>query len=278
MSPRAQRHATGGRGTHLKEQFAAIGKGVIGGEVAARLLSVAALLVAWELGSALADSRALPSPAAVASFVASEARSGELGRNVGATLIRVAASFALAMVLGTVLGIVLGRSRAGNRVFDTWLGLLLNTPALVVTVLCYVWLGLTETAAIVAVAVNKLPNVAVIVREGARSIDPQLEEMRAAFRFDRVTWARHVLLPQLQPYMIAAARSGLSLAWKIVLVAELLGRPNGVGYAISYYFQLFDIAALFGYSLVFTAVMLALDLFVLRPIETHAARWRAVPA
>ncbi len=262
----------------MSRWFESLGSGGLGGDLTIRLVSVAVLLLFWEIGAALAGSRALPSPEAVTAFVVREAQSGDLARNIGATVARVAASFAFAMFFGTVAGIILGRSRAADRLFDSWLGLLLNTPALVVTVLCYAWLGLTETAAIAAVAINKLPNIAVIVREGARSIDPQLEEMGRAFRFDRPTWIRHVLLPQLQPYVVGAARSGLALAWKIVLVAELLGRPNGVGYAISYYFQLFDIAALIGYSLVFTAIMLALDLLVLRPIETHAARWRVLPA
>jgi NitT/TauT family transport system permease protein len=86
-----------------------------------------------------------------------------------------------------------------------------------------------------------------------------------------------VLLPQLAPYLVASARSGLSLVWKIVLVVELLGRPNGVGYAISYHFQLFDVAALLGYSLAFTAIMLAVDVLVLQPLEAHARRWRPDP-
>ncbi len=73
---------------------------------------------------------------------------------------------------------------------------------------------------------NKLPNVAVIVREGARNLDPGLDEMARAYRFDRRTWAMDVLVPQLQPYVVTAARSGLSLAWKIVLVVELLGVPT----------------------------------------------------
>ncbi len=54
----------------------------------------------------------------------------------------------------------------------------------------------------------------------------------------------HVVLPQLGPYLAAAARSGLSLVWKIVLVAELLGRPNGVGFEIGIAFQLFDVTRL----------------------------------
>jgi NitT/TauT family transport system permease protein len=74
--------------------------------------------------------------------------------------------------------------------------------------------------------------------------------------------------------MVAAARSGISLAWKIVLVVELLGRPNGVGFAINYYFTLFDVTAVIGYSLVFMSVMLALDSLLLQPLDAHVRRWR----
>jgi NitT/TauT family transport system permease protein len=52
---------------------------------------------------------------------------------------------------------------------------------------------------------------------------------------------RHFILPQLAPYLAAAAHSGLSLVWKIVLIVELLGRPNGVGFEIGVAFQLFDV-------------------------------------
>ena len=98
--------------------------------------------------------------------------------------------------------------------------------------------------------------------------------MAQTYRFDRRTWIAHVLLPQLQPFMVAAARSGISLAWKIVLVVELLGRPNGVGFAINYYFTLFDVTAVIGYSLVFMSVMLTLDALVLQPLDAHVRRWR----
>lgn len=240
----------------------------------ARLLSLVVLLALWQAVSVYADVRTLPAPSAVLAFILREAQSGSLFFNVGVTLARVAVSFVIAMSLGVLLGIALGRSRLADRLLDTPLLVVLNTPALVITVLAYVWLGLTETAAIVAVALNKLPNVAVIMREGARGLDPGLEEMATTYRFDRRTWIAHVLLPQLQPFMVAAARSGISLAWKIVLVVELLGRPNGVGFAINYYFTLFDVTAVIGYSLVFMSVMLAIDALLLQPLDAHVRRWR----
>jgi NitT/TauT family transport system permease protein len=239
-----------------------------------RLASAASVILAWQLLAAATPSKVLPPPAEVLTFIAAELRTGDMLLHIGATLARVAASFCLAMLLGSAIGIALGRRSGLDRAVDLWVILLLNTPALVITVLCYLWLGLTEVAAIAAVTLNKLPNVAVIVREGARSLDPALDEMARAYRFSFATWFRHVLSPQLEPYIAAAARSGLALVWKIVLVVELLGRPNGVGYAVAYYFQLFDVRAILGYSLAFSLVMLAVEFLVMQPLDDHARRWR----
>jgi NitT/TauT family transport system permease protein len=163
-------------------------------------------------------------------------------------------------------------------VADPWLVLLLNLPALVVIVLAYVWFGLNEAAAIGAVAFNKVPNTVVLVREGARALDPGLDEVAAAYRFGPWKRLRHVVAPQLAPYMAAAARSGLSLVWKIVLVVELMGRSNGVGFEIATYFQLFDVRMILAYALAFVAVMLVVETCVVQPIERRAGRWRQRPA
>jgi len=168
----------------------------------------------------------------------------------------------------------MGRSRLADRLADPWLVALLNLPALVIIVLAYVWAGLTETAAIVAVALNKLPNAVVTVREGTRALDRQLDEMANVFRMNRWVRLRHVHVPQLAPYLAAATRSGLSLVWKIVLIVELLGRPNGVGFEIGIAFQLFDVTRILAYAMAFVLVMLAIETFMVQPIERYVSRWR----
>lgn len=245
---------------------------------AARVGSLVLLLLLWEGVAVFAQSRALPPPHAVFAFIASEAVTGDLLSNLAVTLLRVVVSFTLAMAAGCAIGVALGRWRRLDTAFDTWLVVLLNTPALVITVLCYIWLGLTETAAVLAVALNKIPTVAVLMREGARALSPELDEMAGAFRLSPFDRLRHVVLPQLQPHLAGAARSGLALVWKIVLVVEMLGRPNGVGYAISVYFQLFDVTAVLGYALAFMAIMLAIEYGILQPYEAHVRRWRLLAA
>lgn len=238
------------------------------------LVSIAALAVVWYGTATVVKSRVLPGPAEVAVTFLGELQSGALAWNLGATLARVAASFALAMVIGTTIGFALGRLRWVDRFFDSWLILFLNLPLLVVVILCYVWFGLTEVAAITAVAINKIPNVAVTIREGTRSLSKDLAEMAEVYRFSRWRTFRHVILPQLAPFLFAAMRSGLALVWKIVLVVELLGRSNGVGYELNIAFQLFDVSLILAYAIAFIVVVQVIEVGILQPLEVRAGQWR----
>jgi len=236
------------------------------------------LFLLWQSASIIAGPRVVPEPLTVLTTMWHEIQSGALLFNFGITLLRVAAAFTVSVAIGTALGLIMGRNKTIDRLFDPWLIVLLNLPALVIIVLSYIWIGLTETAAIGAVALNKLPITTSTIREGARALDNNLEEMAQVFRMSFSTRLRHVLIPQLMPYIAAATRSGLSLVWKIVLVVELLGRSNGVGFEIGIAFQLFDVALLLAYALPFVGVMLAIETFLVQPIERHVTRWRPQPA
>lgn len=239
------------------------------------VLSVLAMLVLWTLASQLTDRpQTLPAPWEVAARILRLASGGELWLNGGMTLFRVAASFALAMAAGMALGLWMGRSRAADHWLNPGLIILLNVPALVVIVLCYIWIGLNETAAILAVALNKIPVVTVMIREGTRALRPDLDDMARVFRMSPLTRLRHIVLPQLAPHIAGAARAGISLIWKIVLVVEFLGRSNGVGFKIHLLFSSFDVEGVLAWALAFVAVMLAIDLFLLRPAERRTNRWR----
>ncbi len=237
--------------------------------------SIVALLGLWSVLSLLqTNPRLLPGPWVVGPLIAREAASGALFTNMAATLTRVALSFALAMAIGLAIGLLMGRSRRADRWLDPWLIVFLNLPALVTIVLAYLWIGLNETAAVLAVAANKIPTVVVMVREGARALDPRLDDMARVFRMGRIARLRHVVAPQLAPYVAAAGRSGIALIWKIVLVVEFLGRSNGVGFQIHLYFQLFDVGMVLAYALSFIAVMLLIEALVFQPWERWVTAWR----
>jgi NitT/TauT family transport system permease protein len=233
-----------------------------------------AFVLLWAVMAHVLDTPLLPSPVSVVNRLVEEANSGQLWHHLGATLARVAVAFVLAMLVGAVIGLAMGRSAMTNALFDPLLVLLLNLPALVTIILMYVWFGLVEVAAVMAVVINKVPNVAVTVREGARSLDHRLEQMATVYRFTRWQRCRDVWIPQLFPYLMAATRGGLALIWKIVLVVELLGRSNGVGFQLHMAFQVFDVAAILAYSLAFIAVVQLIELAILQPLERRSSRWR----
>src|SRR5262249_37604042 len=164
-----------------------------------RLLSFVLFLAIWWTAALFAGGAKLPSPPAVLNVILVEASSGALFLHLGATLARVALAFVLAMSLGSAIGYLMGRVKLADRLGDPWLILGLILPARVVIVLAYIWAGLTEAAAIAAIAINKLPTAVVTLREGTRALDRSLDEMATVFAMSRWRSFRHVVLPQLAP-------------------------------------------------------------------------------
>jgi NitT/TauT family transport system permease protein len=239
-----------------------------------RILSVCALILVWQLAAWWLQDNLLPAPMAVVETIWHDTRSGELPRHLSATLMRVLVAFVVAMLIGSVIGIIMGRSRTANLLLDSWLIFFLNIPALVIIILAYVWFGLEEATAICAIAVNKIPNVIVTLREGARNLNKEYLEMAQSFRLGRGKTLTHIILPQLFPFFAVAARSGISLIWKIVLVVELLGRSDGIGFQLHLFFQLFDVTGILAYSTSFIVVMLLIEYTCLQPLEHRSNRWR----
>lgn len=246
---------------------------------ATTVLSLVALVgLWWGVAAGVATPRTFPGPGTVGAILWTQVTAGPLLAHLAATLGRVVAAFGLAMAVGSVLGVLLGTLPRLNRWLDPWLVVALNLPALIVIVLCYLWIGLNEVAAITAVAFNKTATVAVAVREGARTLDRPLGDMARVYRLSWAVRLRHVVLPQLAPYLAGAARNGLAIIWKLVLVVEFLGRPDGVGYQIHLYFQLFDVASVMAYALSFIVVMLAIEYGLMQRWESRVSRWRTATA
>jgi NitT/TauT family transport system permease protein len=162
-----------------------------------------------------------------------------------------------------------------NAILDPWLIIALNLPVLLIIVLMYIWVGLNEIAAVLAVTLAKIPTVMLTVREGARTLHPGFDDLAQVYRLPPWRRLRFLVLPQLAPYIAAAGRSGISITWKIVLIVELLGRPNGVGFVLNLFFQNFEVAGILAYGLSFAGLMLLVETAVLQPWERRANAWRS---
>ena len=135
-------------------------------------------------------------------------------------------------------------------------------------VLAYIWAGLTEAAAIAAIAINKLPTAVVTLREGARALDRCARRDGAACSRCRAgarsaTSCCRSWRPISQPPPAPDCRWSGRSCWS----PNCSGRPNGVGFEIGVAFQLFDMPRLLAYSLTFAAVVLAIETALVQPFE-----------
>jgi NitT/TauT family transport system permease protein len=249
----------------------------LAGGVCSALYLVASLFLlalAWQAASYLAGADVLPGPVASILAVEESSREGYLWSDIGITAFRVAGAFAIAFVAALAAGALLGRSRPAERLFGPWVTIGASIPSLVVIVVVYLTVGVNDHAAMIGTALIVAPLMTFPVADGIRAINPELQEMARAFAIPKFMIFRQVILPQTRPFIFTAARTGLSLTWRLMIFVELLGRSSGVGYRIQYFYNLVDMRRVMAAALPFIALMLLFEFCVLRPLERRAFRWR----
>jgi NitT/TauT family transport system permease protein len=237
-------------------------------------LSIFLLVIIWQSVSLLASSDVFPSVVDILKSLFDHLLNKDLLFHIGVTLQRVIIAFFIAMFFGVILGIMMGLSSKINAFFDIFLIIGLNMPALVTIIICYIWFGLTDFSAILAVIINKVPIIIVNIRQGVLSMDKKYFQLAQIYSLSSKELIKNIYLPQIYPYMMATTRLTISLIWKIVLVVELLGRSDGVGFQIAIFFQDFDIKSIFAYSFAFIFIVVLVEKIILNPIENRAKKWR----
>lgn len=241
---------------------------------AVRLLSLIALLVAWSIIASFFDPTILPGPVIVLKEVYKIFSTGEFLVHMFATIRRVVIGFVWAFVFSVLIGLLMGLSRTCERFFEVEVLVGLTIPGMAWAMIAIMWFGIRDMAAIFAIFIIILPMITVNMWEGTKSIDKELIEMGQAFKAKRVTIIRHIILPQLVPYLFAGTRFGFALAWKVVVVSEIFGLSNGVGYKINESFTLFSIEGVLAWTISFTIIMIIVEFGLLKLIEERVTRWR----
>ena len=241
-----------------------------------KLYSIAVLIAAWIGLSFFFSAQILPGPIPVIQTMIENLRSGDGLFHLYKTVSRVLLGLALAMLLGGATGLVMGLSRKGEEFFESWVMVGLTIPAVVYAIICLLWFGLNDFAAVIAIGITAFPAVAINIWQGVKDIDTQLTAMGRAFRIPRRDLIRKIVLPQTVPYLLAATRYALGIAWKIATTVELIGMSSGVGYMLNYWFGLFSMTQVLAWTLSFTLVLLAIEYLLINPFEKRTTAWRAV--
>ena len=239
-----------------------------------KYLSIFLFIILWQGFSLVLNSELFPSLIDILKSLYEHCINKDLIFHLLITLKRVFISFVLAMVIGIFFGILMGTFHKNDSLLNIFLIIGLNIPAIVTIMICYIWFGLSDFAALLAVILNKVPIIIVNIREGARAIERKYFDLAIVYQIPKKEVIRKIYLPQLYLYIMATTRLSLSLIWKIVLFVELLGRSDGVGFQISMFFQSFDIKSILSYSFAFILVVLFIENFILEPLDRRIKRWK----
>lgn len=241
-----------------------------------RALSVALVLAAWAAVATLYPPQFLPGPGRVAATIGELLSDPTTYAHFGATLRRIVAGFLLSMLVGSAVGILMGARRSWEAFLDVWVMVGLTVPTPAWTMVCVMLFGLSEAGAVVAIVLLTTPFVVVNVWEGVKALDHGVVEMARVFQLRRSALLREVVVPQLHPFLLAAARYGFGLVWKVVVIVEMIALGDGIGYALTSAFRSFEMHRVLAWTIMFAGIMLTLEVWGLRTIEGRVSAWRLV--
>ncbi len=174
----------------------------------------------------------VPTPLATLSVVWTELRSSGFWLSVGLSVLRVAAGFVLGVIGGTAVAAVSFLSPAVGYLAKPLLTVIKATPVASFIVLALVWMQ-TDNVPVFICFLMVTPIVWSNVRGGLLAAPAELKEVCRVYRFGRMKTLRHLYLPAVKPYFLAALNTAMGLAWKAGIAAEVLCRPEySIGGAI----------------------------------------------
>lgn len=240
-----------------------------------RVLGVVTFVVAWWVASLYYPPTLIPGPGLVFAETVDVFVNQNFVLHFQNTIFRVLASFVLAMTIATALGIGMGSYRSVEGFFEPFVLVGLTVPSLAIAMVTLLVFGINNVAAVAAVTITMIPIVTENMWEGTKNLDAELLRMGHAFEADARSIVSDIVLPQLVPYVLAASRFGLSIAWKVVVIVEFIGLGNGIGYKIKEQFGLFSFTGVLAWTLSFVLVMVVLEYGVLKYVERYLTRWRS---
>jgi sulfonate transport system permease protein len=190
------------------------------------------LVVIWEVlaQTGWLSPQVLPAPSKVIRTAFKLATTGSLLNDLGVSLLRAAAGFAIGAAVGATLGVLVGFSRVAEAAIDRSVQMIRAIPFLAALPLVIVWLGVGEAEKIFLVALGVTFPIYINTVLGIRQVDPKLLELGRVQGLSSLQLIRRIILPGALPSILTGVRYALATAWLALVVAETIGAQSGIGF------------------------------------------------
>lgn len=197
-------------------------------------ISFSIILLFWELTARYGNLSAhvLPGPITVLNSMVELLLDGSLFKHTVASLFRVTAGFYLATLLGIPLGIILGRVQIAGLFLNPIISFLRPISPLAWIPLAMLWFGIGDQPAVFLIFLSSFFPIIVATTIAVRSINPTYFHVATNFNFSRYEVISKIIIPAITPSVVTALRLTMTIAWLVVVAAEMIAVQSGLGYLI----------------------------------------------
>lgn len=233
------------------------------------------VLIIWQLAGVfdLVSKTVLPTPLDILLAFQELIKTGELFGHLSISVFRAAAGFFIGGSLGIILGTIVGFSTRSEQYLDPSVQMLRTVPHLAVAPLFVLWFGFGETSKVLLIADGAFFPLYVNAFLGIRGVDSKLFDVARVLEFNKRKLITKLILPAALPNLLLGARLSLGVAWVSLVVAELMGSTEGIGYMIMDARQFSNTDIVFVGIIIFAFVGKFSDSLV-RLLEVKFLRWR----
>jgi len=195
-------------------------------------LPVFAFFLCWELSSRFFEKRTgglFPPPSVVAYETIRLSFEGILADHFWRTFLRVIIGFLSGAFLGVLLGIAMGWKGLAERTLHPLISLLYPIPALGWIPLLMIWVGIGELLPILVIAIHSFFPVCYSTMTGIRNVDRRLIKVARTLGYSSRRTLFSVAIPSSLPYILSGLRLSSGGAWRVVIAAEMIAIPKGLG-------------------------------------------------
>jgi NitT/TauT family transport system permease protein len=212
-------------------------------------------------------------PSAIAYRFWDSAAHGQLLSDLRYSATNFAIGFVLAAVAGIVLGVLIGWYKKLEMIFGPFLNALYATPRVAMVPLIIIWFGIGMWSKVFVVFITAFFAILINTIGGVRAIDHDL--LRAARAYCASDWQIFTTLavPGSVPFILTGLRQGVALGLIGVVVGEMFGGSQGIGFMVAYGGQTFATDTLFVGVLIIAFAGIVLTAAAER-LEKHFSRWR----
>lgn len=240
----------------------------------ARLAPLGVLLAGWEAltRTGVVNPRILPPFSSVGAAVVDLVASGTLAHHLGVSLYRAGGGLLVSILVGVALGFGMATHRQVRTFFDPLVSLVYPLPKTALVPLTMVWLGVTDRAAILVIALACLLPVVINTYHGVRSVERELVWSARSLGTPARRLFRRVVIPASLPYIFNGVRIAIPIAFIVVISVELVASKVGIGNLISGYGAMGVYDYMFATILAFVAVAFVADRGAVR-LGRNLLRW-----